>query len=104
MIDQAAIEALTEEIAAELRGIGLHHPDITAVETPDGQVAFVVDALIGDLAFSDRVQRPADQDDIDAEFAKLTGEQTANEFLDRRADLQRRIDEGRPLFDPPDQP
>lgn len=93
-VDPDTVTGVVQDLTTGLRGIGLYVEHTDVVVTPDGQTAVLVEALVGDLAFT----RTADPDVIDAELERLTMEASANAFLDRRTEIQRRIAEGRDIF------
>lgn len=98
MMDTETIRAHGTKLCASLRELGLYadDADLQVHELPDGRHVVTVDALIGDLAFSRRVQDP-EQHDFDAEFRKMTRGSDADRFLDVRAQLEKRIADGKLL-------
>lgn len=81
----------------ELRRVGVYVDNTNIVEFPDGTPVLVIDAYLGNVAFSKRVQDP-EQHDFDREFKKMTFGTVADDFLDARGDLERRIAEGKPIL------
>jgi hypothetical protein len=90
---------LIEEAARKI-GLYVDASQVTVLPTPFGaQAALVVDFLVGDIAFSKRVQDP-DTDSFDRQFKELEVSMQDDEFLEARAQIQRNVAAGRhPLDD-----
>lgn len=104
--------AKAEELAGALRPIGLYEdrsmwisdgqpppgieymdPEEAAQMQQPTKKILVMDLLIGDLAFSKRVQNP-EQLDIDAEFSALMGGLNTAEVDDTRNEIIRKLEQG----------
>jgi aromatic ring-opening dioxygenase LigB subunit len=99
-----ALDALHErrdEIDDVARGLGLYidQSNLVVVGTPHGmKAAMALDVVIGDVAFSPRVQNPQDYD-IDKSFAQMQVNMADDDFLDSRTRIQQNIQEGRDPLD-----
>lgn len=89
-VDAAAVDDAVGRLETGLRTIGLYVESAEVVQTPDGQVAVVVDALVGDLAFV--------REDVDAELEAITRAENNDRFLDTRNRIARRLAEGKDPF------
>lgn len=98
------LAAKSEELAKALRAVGLYEDQsqwISQGERPDEfsppqehqRNILVMDLLIGDLAFSKRVQNP-EQHDVDAEFRAMMGGLETSEFDDTRNEIIRKLEQG----------
>jgi hypothetical protein len=90
-----------EELEVAARSIGLYLDHAAVVQLPpDGkQLAIIGDFMIGDVAFTARVQDP-EQEQVDRMFFDLTSGLGNDDFLDSREQIKRNIAEGRhPLDD-----
>ena len=99
-MDDAQVAELTKAadmLEPELRRIGVYSDSTHVLEFPDGTPVLVIDAYLGDVAFSKRVQDP-EQHDFDREFKKMTLGTVADDFLDARGEIERRIAEGKPIL------
>jgi hypothetical protein len=81
-----AAQLVTGHLEPGLRKIGLYLDNTEMRRLPDGTVAVAVDTLMGDLAFSDRVQNP-ERHGIDAEFRQLRREMEKDTFEQRKQQL-----------------
>lgn len=103
LMDEAALRQKQEEVAAALRDVGLYEDRAKWMiagqmledldETPRGPATLVMTVMVGDLAFSDRVQNPA-QVGVDAEFAALASELDADAFREAAEEYRRRSENG----------
>lgn len=112
--DEAALEdaarVLTTEklplIEEAARKIGLYVDSSTITMVPgqygNPEPALVVDFLVGDIAFSKRVQDP-DTDSFDRSFKELEVSMLDDEFLETRAQIQRNVAAGRDPLDDGDE-
>lgn len=96
-------KAAFEKIEDKARQLGLYSDQVHAMMTPDGQMVLVVQFLLGDIAFSDRVQNPQKHqttrmvDDMEKSMQTDT-------FLEERERIKRNLEAGRdPLDDGPDE-
>ena len=103
----------TEALEAGLREAGLYFnrtqlvmpPEEGEEEEPDkgimaqpkptvpGNSMLIVDCLVGDVAFSDRVQDPAQQD-WDRSFREIMRGAVANDFEEERRNLMKEFGQG----------
>jgi len=97
LFDDDRMAALAQQLEDELRKIGLYANHIDQMNG-DGRVAIVVDANIGDIAFSDRVQAPTDHE-MRSQFRGIERDLNRSSFEDEKADLERRAAEGKGFFD-----
>lgn len=91
----------SEEIDDIARGLGLYidQSSLVVVGTPRGmKAAMALDVVIGNIAFSPRVQNPQDYD-IDKSFAQMQVDMADDDFLDSRTRIQRNIQAGRDPLD-----
>jgi serine/threonine protein kinase HipA of HipAB toxin-antitoxin module len=111
MSDDLPLQAKSEELEDALRHIGLHSNRSTWLdegqqpqdpfmeEAPKaGRKILVMDLLIGDLAWSKKVQDP-EQVDIDAEFKAMMRELNKTEDSSLRDEIKRKLADGKNLFD-----
>lgn len=116
MPDELPLEAKADELEGAFRKIGLYFnqarwlspgkpedqsdPDAPYVEEhrsmPDRNF-LIVDALVGDVAFSKRVQTP-EQVDIDTEFSKMTREYKSAEALELQEKIRKAVAAGEDPF------
>lgn len=85
----------------DLRRLGLYveHTDRTVVDGPMGPVqVMLVEATIGDVAFTDRVIEP-ERDATDIAFRELEAAMLTDTFLDEREQIKRNIAAGRDPLD-----
>lgn len=85
----------------QLRRLGLYveRTDRTVVDGPMGPVqVMLVEATIGDVAFTDRVIDPA-KNDTDTAFREMEAAMLSDEFLDQREQIKRNIAAGRDPLD-----
>lgn len=66
------------------------------------KVVVVANFTIGDVAWSDRVQNPQ-ADETDMEFRKMAVDLEKDQFEAKRAEIERRLKEGKPIFDEGDE-
>lgn len=100
---EARIQLAAEAMDDELRRIGLHvqrtqviDPEKMPQAMVPGRIVYI-EAIIGDLAFTKRVQDPV-QHEFDHEFRKMEHSAAADDFLDMRTQLEERMRDGKPLF------
>ena len=102
--DDLPLAAKSEELAKALRAIGLYEdqsqwisqgerPDEFSPPQQDQRNILVMDLLIGELAFSKRIQDP-EQFDVDAEFRTMMGGLETSEVDDTRDKIMRRLEQG----------
>lgn len=93
------LEQIIDVLEPELRRLGVYidHSNIASEEETGDKPMLVIDASVGSVAFSRRVQDP-EQFDFDREFKKMTFGAIADDFLDTRAQFEARLAEGRPLL------
>lgn len=89
-VDSTAVHAAIEAMDEPLRKIGVYVA--TAMDTGQGPV--IVDALVGDVAMSDRVQNP-NQAASDSVLRQMEHEQGRAEY----DEVKRRLAEGGPLLE-----
>lgn len=94
---EAKLHTATALLDDELRRIGLYLETTQVIEAPHGESVLYCEVLVGDVAFTTRVQDP-EQSDVDKEFKRIERSAVQDTFLSTREDLARRIAEGRPLF------
>ena len=87
-----------EQLEDAARKLGLYLDRAMWVPTPGGPPALVVDFLIGDVAWSPRVQDP-DQAAADTAFSQIAVEETKTDFDDLAERIRRNIAAGRSPFD-----
>lgn len=105
---EARINLAAEALEDELRRIGLYVQTTNIVDPektgqPMPGVVVYMECLIGDLAFTKRVQDPV-QHEFDHEFRKIEHSTVADDFLDLRSQIEERMRDGKPMFgldDPP---
>lgn len=90
--DERIPQAL-EQLEKIARGLGLYVDQVNLGVVGDREL-IAVEFLIGDLAFSDVVQNPM-QEDVDQAVALMSAQMHADEGLELRARIQRALDEGR---------
>lgn len=88
-MDEQALGVLTEDLADELRKLGVYIDAARVVPDPEGRLILVLDGLIGDQAFSDRVQDPQ-ADSIDDQFRRMQVEGDQASFAAAREEFVRR--------------
>lgn len=110
------LQGIASDIEAELRTIGVYvdrgvwmspnqarkGPDGDSespeAEEPEPPTALVLECLLGDVAFTSRVQN-AQQYDMDQEFALLRRDFEEQDFEARREAMRQALAEGRDPFD-----
>lgn len=89
------------ENAARKVGLYLRDAGLTMVPNLHGDVAMepalIANFTVGDQAWSDRVQNP-EQNSTEAEFRKMAVEMEKDKFEETRAELERRLREGKDLL------
>lgn len=86
------------ELEDDLRLIGLYNPQTIPVPAPGRGLALMVTMDVGEVAFTDRVQRPEDHK-VNNEFANIEADLQRDTFLDERARIKRNLDAGRGAYD-----
>lgn len=92
-----------DELEPVARRVGLYMRDAGLAMNPipndDGThgAAMIVNMTVGDAAWSDRVQNP-EQDSTEAEFRKMAVEMEKDKFEETKAELERRLREGKDLL------
>lgn len=86
-----------DDIEEALRPLGMYLEGLQLILSNSGPVV-VAQVMLGDVAFSDRVQNPAAYS-VDSEFREMMAAQGADSFLDVRNQIQRNIAEGRNPLD-----
>lgn len=94
-VDDTEFAAAVAAFDDDLAGIGLHSVNVSFLDGE--QQAALISCLVGALAFTPRVQNPA-QHATDRDFRELATHIDRSGFDDTRAELERRIREGLPLF------
>jgi hypothetical protein len=89
VIKEQAGEAL-DDLARQL---GMYVEHYNWIPTPDGQEALVVDFVLGDIAFSDRIQNPQKYSTDDA-IRRIAKQLEADTFLDERTRLKEVLAQG----------
>lgn len=100
-------QRLMEELENAARKLGLYAENL-AIGVPSGgpyasllgdgeKVVVVAQFTVGDIAWSDRVQNPQ-QEDADMEFRKMAVDLEKDAFEAKRAELERKLKEGKPIF------
>lgn len=90
------------EMDDKTRLLGLYvddDPQIAMVPSPHGgppRIGLAVSFTIGQVAFSDRVQFP-EQEDVNKEFRKMEVTIKDDQFLDERARIQKGLAEGKTI-------
>lgn len=92
--DAAAARDALDETAEKL---GLYMDRAWFLDTPAGTV-IVADFMIGDLAWSQRVQNP-DLDEADTAFEQMIADTAREGFDDLAEQIRKNIAEGRSPFD-----
>lgn len=89
-----------DELEAVARKLGLYLNSAAIVPLPpDGtKVGLIADFLIGDVAFTQRIQDP-EQEQIDRMFYDMTSGIGNDDFLDKQAQVKKNVAEGRHPFD-----
>lgn len=99
----------TDDVEAAGRRCGLYVRDIGLSMAPNTELdedgdqgmamrpVMVLNFSVGDVAWSDRIQNPA-QDTTEAEFRKMAVEAEKEKFEETRAELERRLREGKDLL------
>jgi hypothetical protein len=90
-----------EKLDDALRTVGLYveRSQLVMIETPFGpRPALAVDTLIGDVAYTDRVQHP-ENDTMDKQFRVMEREMTGGEFDDIKERMRRNVAAGRDPMD-----
>jgi hypothetical protein len=90
------MEAATERLDTALRRTGLYVEHRYYLDHEGGRY-LIVDAILGDVAFSDRIQKPEAASDKRA-VKEMDIEMRRTDFADTKAELRRRIAEGKPLM------
>lgn len=85
--DRVELEALASRVVDDLALIGLYEQQHGWHEHGE-QPVLMMECLLGDLAFSDRVQNPS-QVDIDAEFRAMMAPVNQEKFEELREQLRR---------------
>lgn len=100
--DEDRLLAAMASVEDPLRRLGIYVETTTIVGTMgEGELGMpvgVIIGLVGDAAFSQRVQDPAAAA-TDQVFRQMAVEERKGEFGRTREDLERRLAEGLPLFD-----
>lgn len=90
------------ESAARKVGLYIRDAGLTMVPTPtdtgmEMRPVMIGNFSVGDQAWSDRVQNP-EQDSTETEFRKMAVETEKEKFEETRAELERRMREGKDLL------
>jgi hypothetical protein len=85
------------ELEERARRVGLYLEGSAVVQS-QGRPLLVTRMLLGDVAFTKRVQNP-DADDVDRELEEMTARIQDDEFLDARQRIARNVAEGRDPLD-----
>lgn len=100
---QELFRSKIEEVEDGARKVGLYMreggmtlgPDF---ETQSLQPVMVLNFSVGDVAWSDRVQNPA-QDTTESEFKKMAVQMEKDKFEEMREEMERRLREGKGVFE-----
>lgn len=103
--DPARLEAArtaTSVLEDEARKVGLYAQNVRMAVTEGAEhMVLIADFLIGDVAWSDRVQNP-DMDETKDEFSKIESELTKDRFVELQEEMRRRVEQGLPPIGPTD--
>lgn len=80
-------QSLSDVLDPLLREVGLYIDQTQMQRIENGPTMVMVDCLVGDVAFTDRVQRP-EQHDMDAEFRVMQRDLEEQRFADTKKALQ----------------
>lgn len=95
-------KAAFERLEDKARKMGLYVDHVQAVMGADGELVLVADFILGDVAFSDRVQNP-EKYSTNTMVDTLEKSMQTDTFLEERAKIQRNLAAGRdPLADDPE--
>lgn len=89
-----------EPLEAALAKIGIYNPALVPIAVPGipGGMALHVSALVGDVAFTDRVQDPEFRE-VDIEAERILHDVATDSWLDERERVRRNVEAGRAPFD-----
>lgn len=90
-------KAAFEQIEDKARQMGLYHDGARAVMMPDGELVLMVDFVLGDVAFSDRVQNPQ-RYATDSMIRTMEKGQQDDDFLNERERIKTALAEGKDIF------
>lgn len=101
--DLAFFREKMEVVEDVARKMGLYVRDAGMTVMPDfasggPRKAFVANFTVGDVAWSDRVQNPA-QDATESEFRQLAAQAEREKFEEMKAEMERKLAEGKGIFD-----
>lgn len=86
-------KAAMEKLEETSRKMGLYPEQAHAMKMPDDSFVFVVEFLLGDVAFSDRVQNPQKYS-TDTMVNTMEKNLLGDTFLEERAKIQKRLAAG----------
>lgn len=92
-----ALESAARKVGLYIRDVGLTMGPVHTDEGIQVQPVMVGNFTVGDQAWSARVQNP-EQDTTETEFRKMAVEMEKDKFEETRAELERRMREGRDLL------
>lgn len=101
-MDERKLEAATDELETELRRIGIYTNRTDVLPAADGTLLLVVDASVGDIAFSDRVHDP-DAHEVDSQFKGMMREQAKTDMEELREEMRQKAARGENIFDDDDE-
>lgn len=100
---EATARTALERVEDTTRKIGLYVHQSQVALGPGGELVLLVDFLIGDVAFSDRVQDPQKQQDKQI-VNTMERSMVADELIAARDRLERNLKAGRNAYDDGDDP
>lgn len=86
-------KAAFEQIEDKARQMGLYYDSARAVMLPDGELVLMVDFILGDVAFSDRVQNPQ-RYSTDTLLRTMEKGQQDDDFLNERERIKQALARG----------
>jgi len=99
-----ALSEISPEIESKLRKIGVYVIDVGLAPNPHQAhtpeplpPVFVINATIGDVAWSERVQNPV-ENRMGVEFRKLEQQMQVQQFEDLQERMRKAVEEGRDPF------
>jgi hypothetical protein len=96
--DEAKLHEAMDKLDADLRRAGVYTEHMDVMPTPDGVMLLVVNATVGDIAFSKRVHEP-DEHEIDSEFRGIVRDQSAAEMQSMRDEAKTAAETGEGFWD-----
>lgn len=91
-------KAAFEQVEDRARQMGLYYDNAHAMMLPDGELVLMVDFILGDVAFTDRVQNP-DRYATDNMVGIMEKQYQGDEFLAQRERIRKALAEGKDAVD-----